>query len=199
MAFRFSKPSLVLLLVLLHLPLCAQTGVWRHWKENRIAIEPKSISLPAAQRAALVRRIASRAGKDAHECEGQELKDLLEGLNFSSLAIPPNRNLILVEAGSGCARGGQGANGSMWLFRFDGATPVLLATPTAGFAGWLFSVQKTEHAGMPDIILGWHMSAAETGLTYLRFDGTLYRTTGTASLETDGEGHETLSSDSPKP
>ena len=51
----------------------------------------------------------------------------------------------------------------MWLIRLDGPKPVLLATPEA-FSGWLFAVLTAMSHGYPDIVTGWHMGAAETGL-----------------------------------
>jgi hypothetical protein len=72
----------------------------------------------------------------------------------------------------------------MWLIRFDGATPILLATPNE-LSGFLFSIQPILSHGYPDIVTGWHMSAAEAGLSYLRFDGKSYRSIASAKLVTD--------------
>jgi hypothetical protein len=48
---------------------------------------------------------------------------------------------FLVQAGHGCARGGQGSNGAMWLIRFDQGTPVLLAGPEQEFDGYIYSIE----------------------------------------------------------
>ena len=85
-------------------------------------------------------------------------------------------------------RGGQGANGAMWVIRLDGVAPALLATPEQ-FSGWLFLVQPTQSHGYPDIVLGWHMSAREATLNYFRFDGRQYGRLGTASLLFDDDGN----------
>lgn len=70
------------------------------------------------------------------------------------------------------------------MIRFDGDTAKLVGTPSE-LDGWLFSIQSTLSHGYPDIVTGWHMSAAETNLTYLRFNGRSYRSIGTATLTTD--------------
>ena len=103
--------------------------------------------------------------------------------------------MILAEAPAGCARGGQGSNGAMWVIRFEGATPALLATPD-DFSGWLFAVLPTLSHGYPDIVLGWHMSAAESGLNYMRFNGKIYRSIGGASLVSDDAGNPKIDSGS---
>jgi hypothetical protein len=116
---------------------------------------------------------------------------LINGLTFKSIPLSGEQNLVLAEAPAGCARGGQGANGAMWVVRFDGDKPALLATPKE-FNGWLFSVQPTLSHGSPDIILGWHASGSEAGLSYFRFDGKSYRSIGTATLQSDDQGNEKI-------
>jgi hypothetical protein len=131
---------------------------------------------------------------DFWESDASEIDDLIEGLRFETSPLSDKQDLVLVEAGSGCARGGQGANGAMWLIRFDGpdgATPTILATPKE-FSGWLFSVQPTLSHGYPDIVLGWHMSGAEASLSYFRFDGKSYRRISTASLLSDDDENEKI-------
>ena len=96
---------------------------------------------------------------------------------------------MLVEAGMGCARGGQGSNGAMWVVRFKTKKPVLLATPQKDFNGWLYSIQPSTSHGLRDLVLGWHMSAMETGLSYFRFDGRSYRLIGGALLTADADGN----------
>jgi hypothetical protein len=79
----------------------------------------------------------------------------------------------------------------MWVIRFDGNTPALLATPKE-FSGWLFSVGPSSSHGYPDIVLGWHMSAAEANLSYFRFDGKSYHSIGTATLQTDDQENQKI-------
>jgi hypothetical protein len=92
---------------------------------------------------------------------------------------------LLAEAAGGCARAGQGSNGAMWLIRFDGETPVLIATPKGGFNGWIYSIEPTTTKGYHDIILGWHMSVDQGGLNYFRYDGQSYRAVGSATYTID--------------
>ncbi len=112
--------------------------------------------------------------------------------------VAARREVLLVEAGEGCARGGQGSNGAMWLIRFDGGKPTLLASPEDDFGGWLYSVQPTQSHGYRDVVLGWHMSAREAPLCYFRYDGKSYHLIGTAILRGDENGNETIVPD-PRP
>jgi hypothetical protein len=93
--------------------------------------------------------------------------------------------VILAEAGMGCARGGQGANGAMWIVALDEPEPVLLAAPDNGFEGWLYSVRPSRSYGYRDVVLGWHWSAFETGLKYFQFDGKSYQCIGSAERNVD--------------
>ena len=91
---------------------------------------------------------------------------------------------MLIEAGQGCARGAQGANGAMWLIRWQGPTPVLLGE----LAGWPYRVLPHTSHGLHDVTVGWHMSAREFGLSLFRFDGTHYQQAGTADVVCDDYG-----------
>jgi hypothetical protein len=119
-------------------------------------------------------------------CEGSDLDDMIRGLMFEEIPLAQNRRVLLVQAGAGCARGGQGANGAMWLIRLDGDVPVLLASPEGDFSGWLYSIQPSVSHGYHDLVLGWHMGAGSYGLTYFRFNGKSYVSIGTAT-DTNGE------------
>lgn len=79
----------------------------------------------------------------------------------------------------------------MWLIRFDGDRPILLASPKE-FSGWLFSVQPSSSHGYSDIVLGWHMSAREANLIYFRFDGNAYHSISTATLQTDDQENQKI-------
>jgi hypothetical protein len=100
--------------------------------------------------------------------------------------------VLLIEAGRGCARGGQGSNGAMWLIRFDGLKPTLLASPQEGFNGWLYSVEPKASNGYRDVVLGWHMSAFEADLSYFRFDGKSYRRISSATFRADDDGTQKI-------
>ena len=125
-------------------------------------------------------------GTDAWPCDPGE--DWTQALTFADLPVSETGKTLLVEPGAGCARGGQGSNGAMWVVHFEGQKPVLLATPKQEFNGWLYSIQSTSSHGLRDLVVGWHMSAAETDLSYFRFDGKLYRLISTAKLTPDAEG-----------
>jgi hypothetical protein len=121
------------------------------------------------------------------ECGGNQLDAMLKELSFETIPLSPAHEVLLVQAGAGCARGGQGSNGAMWLVRFDGDTPLLMATPKDGFNGWLFSIQPSTSHGLRDIILGWHMGATEGNLNYLRFNGKSYQGIGSAAYTVDDD------------
>jgi hypothetical protein len=172
----------------------AQADLWTHVSTERNIQSVQPATLSSAQLDSFARILRKQKPDDLWDCEPSEIDDLIKGLSFESIPISENREMMLVEAGRGCARGGQGANGAMWLIRFDGpdgATPILLATPKE-FSGWLFSVQPTMSHGYPDIVLGWHMSAGEAGLSYFRFDGKSYHLISTASLLADDEGNQKI-------
>lgn len=121
------------------------------------------------------------------DCSPEEMDELFAGLQLKSIDVAAGHDVVLMEAGQGCARGGQGSNGAMWLVRFDGDTPSFIATPAEEFSGWLYSIQPAESHGYRDIVLGWHMSAGEFGLSYFRFDGKVYRQIGSAIAKVDGD------------
>jgi hypothetical protein len=163
----------------------AQSDLWSHVSPQAGPQQLQAASLSDAQLRAFAHLLRQQKAEDIWECGPADLKELIDGLTFKTIPVSSKENLVLAEAPAGCARGGQGANGAMWIIRFDGATPTLLATPKE-FSGWLFCVQPAMSHGYPDIVLGWHMSAAEAGLTYFRFDGKSYRSIGTAELQSDG-------------
>lgn len=137
--------------------------------------------------------LVARVGLDNWPC-AEEDEDLqwTENLRFEELPVSETEKIVLVEAGNGCARGGQGSNGAMWVIRFQSDKFSFLATPEQQFNGWLYSIQETSRHGFRDLVLGWHMSAFETNLSYFRFDGTCYQRIGTASKLTDENGAEKI-------
>ena len=68
--------------------------------------------------------------------------DWTENLKFEELPISTTEKTVLVEAGSGCARGGQGSNGAMWVLRFRGENFSFIATPQLQFNGWLYAIRR---------------------------------------------------------
>jgi len=172
----------------------AQTELWSRVSVERGSQQTEAATLSSAQLESFARLLRKQKTDEFWECDPSEIDDLIKGLSFEAIPLSEKRDLVLVEAGSGCARGGQGANGAMWLIRFegpDGAAPTILATPKE-FSGWLFSVQPTLSHGYPDIVLGWHMSGAEASLSYFRFDGRFYHRISTASLLSDDEQNEKI-------
>ena len=169
----------------------AQADLWSHVSPQAGPQMLKPASLTDAQLKGFARLLRKQKPDEMWDCDAAELDDLIKGLRFELIPVAPQQNLVLAEAPAGCARGGQGANGAMWVVRFDGDKPTLLATP-AEFSGWLFAVGPTSSHGYPDIVLGWHMSAAEANLNYFRFDGKSYHSIGTATLETDDQDNEKI-------
>ena len=121
-------------------------------------------------------------------CIDDPAGEWLKNLRYEKIRLSQSANVILVEAGPGCARGGQGSNGAMWLIRFDGNVPVLIASPEEKFSGFVYSIEPSVSKRYRDIIVGWHMSAFETHLTYFQFDGKVYRSISSATLRTDEQG-----------
>lgn len=171
-----------LLLILSAPALSAQAGLWAQVDPDYSAPRLAPATLSALQRNSLFKLFKSSGQVSVWECAEQGNADeLFQGLTYEVIPLSARQDVILVEAGAGCARGGQGANGAMWLVRFDRSGPVFLATPKQRFNGWLFSIQPEARHGYRDIILGWHMSAFQSNLSYFRFDGTRYRCIGTAA------------------
>jgi len=166
----------------------AQSSLWQHVTSTYHPPRLSAVSVSDSQHKAISRLLRRQGKGGLWECEGDELDEMLNGLTFEPIPLSPGRKILLVQAGQGCARGGQGANGAMWLVRFAGKTPVLLASPEEQFNGWLHSIQDSASHGYRDIVLGWHMSAFEADLSYFRFDGKTYRRIGTAvSTNDDGD------------
>jgi hypothetical protein len=145
----------------------------------------RPVSRPAqltpSETTAIRHLLSSPDQKQTWDCEtGNSNAEWLQDLRFSILPVNPSQRVLLAEAGAGCARGGQGANGAMWAIRFDGERPRILASPAYNFNGWLYSLSPSSSHGYRDIVLGWHLGAGEAGLTYFRFNGRQYRQIGSA-------------------
>ena len=164
----------------------AQADLWAHVSPQAGPQRLQPASLSDAQLKSFARLLRKQKPEEIWDCEAADLNDLIKGLRFESIPIATQQNVVLAEAPAGCARGGQGANGAMWVVRFDGDSPALLATPKE-FSGWLFSVGPSSSHGYPDIVLGWHMSAMKANLSYFRFEGKSYHMIDTAELQTDDE------------
>lgn len=167
----------------------AQSALWDHVSPSPERNEMTSATISDAQQKAIGRLLKQSGPSAVWECEKDEIDGLVANARVETIRVSPTQTVLLVEAPAGCARGGQGANGAMWLFRFQGETPVLLASPKNGFNGWLYSIQSSSSHGYRDIVLGWHMSAREAALSYFQFDGRIYRNAGSASMLFDEDGN----------
>ena len=184
--------AIVLSLVFAASAAVGQSALWTQVSPGHLPPAFQPATLSPAQLSSLHSLLRQEGSFGDWGCEASDMQDLFNGLRFSRIPVSSGKQTILVEAGPGCARGAQGANGAMWLLHFKGAAPVLLATPRAGFSGWVDSVQPPSHHGYRDVVLGWHVSAVDAELSYFRFDGKLYRRIGSASLLTDENGQSKI-------
>jgi hypothetical protein len=183
------RVAVLVALVLSGATACAQANLWEKVSKRYDPPARTPTSVSDAQARAIGDLLMKPGETGDWDCEGSDLNDLVKGLTFEEIAVSDTEHVLLVEAGAGCGRGGQGANGAMWLMRFDGAKPKLLASPKDGFSGWVYSVEPSLSHGYHDVVLGWHMGARNAGLTYFRFDGTVYKLAGTALIEFDDDGN----------
>jgi hypothetical protein len=175
------RPSLLLIVFLSSQTLLSQQGdIWEHVNTEPSA-RPRTVTPSPQQLAILKKALKERELLDVEDCADEE-PNWVEKVFFRELPISETEKALLIEAGQGCARGGQGSNGAMWVLRMKGDKVSFLATPEQKFWGWPYSIQPTTGHGLRDLVLGWHMSAAETDLNYFRFDGTSYHLLGTAVL-----------------
>ena len=167
--------------------LLAQETLWRHIQDERER-EPPPIwqtlvspaTLSQSQQDAIVKLVWLNRTTDSWP-SGSEDKEWLTNLTFDTIPLSPRTKVILVAAPMGAP------NSEMWLFRLSGTSrPTLLAGPQQTFGGFLFSLEPTFSHGYRDIVLGWHMSAAQTDLKYFRFDGRVYRAISSATLDANG-------------
>jgi hypothetical protein len=173
------RSSLLLIAFLSSLTLFSQKDdIWKN-VSTEPADHPKTVTPSPTQLVIIRKALKAREELDVEGC-GDEEPNWVEKVFFRELPISETEKALLIEAGEGCARGGQGSNGAMWVVRFEGDKLSFLATPEQKFEGWPYSVQPDTSHGLRDLVLGWHMSAAETGLSYFRFDGSSYHLVATA-------------------
>lgn len=194
-----SRLSLLLTMLLGTATLSAQTTLWKHVSSRYDPPKTQRAQLTHAELAAIGNLLRSPSQRDIWECGDDPNPDWVNNLIFSSISLAPGHKTILVEAGQGCARGGQGSNGAMWIIELHGSRPAVLASPKQNFGGWLYSVEPNPHSIYSDIVLGWHMSAFEADLTYFRFNGHSYNRIGSAVLKFDDNEKGTLIPNSPAP
>jgi hypothetical protein len=165
----------------------AQQDIWSRVKPRFDAPQLSAATVSNQRLTAIHRLLRTNRKSIGWECGGDQLNDLLKSLTFATIPLSDTHEVLLVEAGAGCARGGQGSNGAMWLVSFDGNIPSLIATPKDGFNGWLFAIEPATSHGYHDLVLGWHMGAGEGTLNYLKFDGKSYKGVGGASDTADDD------------
>jgi hypothetical protein len=185
------RPTLILVLIHSLFSFPAQTDLWQE-VGSYSRVQLKAYAPSQAQLVRLKKALVARVRLDSWPCAGGEDPEWTENLKFEELPVSATEKVVLVEAGPGCARGGQGANGAMWLIRFQSDKFSLLATPQKQFNGWLYSIQQTASHGFRDLVLGWHIGAGQTDLSYFRFDGTSYQRIGAATQVTDADGAEKI-------
>jgi hypothetical protein len=162
-----------------------QSDIWQHVSANPGSTQLRTF-VPSPKQLAIVRKaLAARVQLDNWPCAEGDEPDWVEKVTFYELPVSTSEEVVLVEGGLGCARGGQGSNGAMWIMKFKAGKANFRATPEHKFNGWLYSIQPSTSRGFRDLVLGWHMSAMETDLAYFRFDGRSYQLVGNAQLLVD--------------
>jgi hypothetical protein len=179
------RTAILLLFILPSLAAQTQPDLWKQVNPEYNGAQLETVTPSDAQLRAIGKLLHQTGKTGMWDCEGSDLDEMIRGLMFEEIPLAASHHVLLVQAGRGCARGGQGANGAMWLVRLDGDAPVLLASPEDEFNGWLFSIQPSVSHGYHDLVLGWHMGADNTSLTYFQFNGKSYVSAGTA---TDSSG-----------
>lgn len=165
-----------------------RSDIWQHVSVDPNTPQLRSITLSTEQLALVRKALVARARLDHWGCAEGDDSDWADNVTFDALPVSTTEEVVLVEAGTGCARGAQGANGAMWVVQFKGGKASFLATPEQKFNGWLYSIESSTSHGLRDLVLGWHMSARETYLSYFGFDGRSYQLLGNAQLLVDDDG-----------
>jgi hypothetical protein len=83
-----------------------QTNFWQHVGDYN-PVHLNTYSPNQAQLASVRKTLLSRERQDGWACQETE-DDWTEGLTFEALPVSATKKIVLVEAGTGCARGGQG-------------------------------------------------------------------------------------------
>lgn len=165
----------ILLLLLLLAPQAAPQPP-NLWRDVNPRYDPPQLetvtALPRSRQLAVARLILRCCASDLNP--GNSASEIAQCLTFQSIPLKPPQTIFLVLAGPPCFQSGTGGGGPMWLVRFRNGEPILLATSKNGFYGWLYSIQPPVANGYHDLVLGWHMSAFETDLTYFQFNGISY-------------------------
>jgi hypothetical protein len=120
---------------------------------------------------ALAALLRSRTRLDLHgEVDPNCFNDLL----VSRLAVTARADVYLIITAGDCLNSATG-NGPMWLVRFEGEKPVILAAPSGDFYGFLWSVQPTMTKQYRDLVVAVRQGGWNFDLQYFRFDGVRYQ------------------------
>lgn len=166
----------------------AQTSLWKDVPTTLNIPHTSPGNLPPHERA-VIRGLFKTQPKAAttSSCSANRGLDEFQLLSFATIAQHGPSKIILAEDLSGTCTGGTSGTRDMWLVRLTPHGASFLAKPRPEFSGWISNTLPGANPLYPDIILGWHMSAAETDLTYLRFNGHRYRKISTATEINNGE------------
>jgi hypothetical protein len=184
------RTAILLLFILPSLAAQTQPDLWKQVDPENYVPRLQAAALSKVQQEAVARLILRCCASSIEEPDGSTLADTIQCLNFQEIPLAPKRNVLLIsEEGTGCADWGTGGGGGMWLIRLDGDKPALLASPEDDFNGWLYSIQPSVSHGYHDLVLGWHMGACYTILTFFQFDGKSYNSVSKAADLCDEKGH----------
>lgn len=192
----------ILLALLLAAPtLSAQNTLWSHVPTAYHHPRTPRVQLTHTEFTAVRHLLRSPAYQYDWGCQDDQDADWVKDVFFSDIALAPGHRTILVEGGPACALGGTGGGGPMWLVELHGSSASVLASPKQNFDGWLFSIQPNPRGAYGDIVLGWHMSAFESDLSYFRFNGHSYNRIASATLKfsESGDGKGALIPNHPAP
>jgi hypothetical protein len=148
--------------------------------------DPHRISLTPQQRRSIRTLLKSNAHQIKFDLDcalekqaTDTYKDWSSQLLYFTVPLHANTQVIMVQSFTDCLLGFK------WFLYFDGSRPILLATPEQIEEDYIFSIQPRTSHGYRDLVMGHHMSAGETSLAYLRFDGVSYRLIAGAVNEVD--------------
>jgi hypothetical protein len=169
--------------------LAAQTrpDIWKQVNPVPNGPQLQAATVTAVQQRAIAQLVLQCCEGILDETQGDKLSGIVHCLTSQEIPLAAKQDVLLVGGCTDSASGNGGA-AALWLIRLDGDTPVSLVSPRDDFSGWLYSVQPSVAHGYHDLVLGQHLSAGETSLSYFRFDGKFYSSVGTATDECGEDG-----------
>lgn len=135
------------------------------WDAARLEYRPfPAARVAPSQKRQVERFLARHLAADSDECL-RTPGSAPPAFEQASLGSP---FIVLVKTRGAC---GGNVNKPAWLVDLRSGSPRLLADVYGGF----LVVQTATHLGLRDFLVGWHMSAFETGFTRFRYDGRRYQ------------------------